>query len=30
MEEKVKAVDNAIQRIKRKSELWLETYKGLS
>jgi RNA polymerase sporulation-specific sigma factor len=27
MNEKVKAVDNAIQRIKRKSEMWLETYK---
>ena len=30
MGEKVKAVDNAIQRIKRKSEMWLDTYKGLS
>ncbi|MCK5779862.1 MAG: sigma-70 family RNA polymerase sigma factor [Psychrilyobacter sp.] len=30
MDEKVKAVDNAIQRIKRKSEMWLSTYKGLS
>jgi RNA polymerase sporulation-specific sigma factor len=28
MNEKVKAVDNAIQRIKRKSEMWLETYKS--
>lgn len=27
---KVKAVDNAIQRIKRKSEMWLDMYKGLS
>jgi RNA polymerase sporulation-specific sigma factor len=30
MGEKVKAVDNAIQRIKRKSEMWLNSYKGLS
>ena len=30
MDEKIKAVDNAIQRIKRKSELWLDIYKGLS
>jgi RNA polymerase sporulation-specific sigma factor len=28
MGEKVKAVDNAIQRIKRKSEMWLEIYKS--
>jgi RNA polymerase sporulation-specific sigma factor len=28
MNEKVKAVDNAIQRIKRKSEIWLVTYKS--
>jgi len=26
MGEKVKAIDNAIQRIKRKSEIWLERY----
>jgi len=30
IEEKVKAVDNAIQRIKRKSEAWIETYKKTS
>jgi len=29
MDEKVKAIDNAIQRIKRKSETWLSAYKGL-
>jgi RNA polymerase sporulation-specific sigma factor len=27
LEKKVKSVDNAIQRIKRKSESWLEMYK---
>lgn len=27
MEKKVKSVDNAIQRIKRKSEIWIEDYK---
>ncbi len=30
MEEKVKTIDNAIQRIKRKSEIWLKMYKKLS
>ena len=27
LEKKVKSVDNAIQRIKRKSEMWIEDYK---
>lgn len=28
LDKKVKSVDNAIQRIKRKSELWINQYKG--
>lgn len=29
LNKKVKSVDNAIQRIKRKSEAWLEAYRGV-